>query len=276
MEKATAKTKILPKAGKINFSITFSLEFYFEKATAKTKILPKVGNQFYNIFLTRISNRKSNRQNKDITKSCKTSFEENRLNSNNYSLLHQMMASICQIEEVAKMQVASNFEIDDMEAAVRELDSDPALQRQASLPTDDELDNTLLYRGNLPEPSDQMSPESIAGWMVKRLSRRIYSAVLSGSKALKRYYVMREIMRGTVLVCQRSELDRRRAMAMLHDIQDLSDHSSSNDSEPDPMEDFTSNLPGDETMDLSESIQGDIYDWRERVYGPVEDGVDTP
>ena len=40
-------------------------------------------------------------------------FEENRPNASNYSLLHQMMASICQMEEVAKIQVASSFEIDD-------------------------------------------------------------------------------------------------------------------------------------------------------------------
>ena len=143
------------------------------------------------------------------------------------------MASISQMEEVAKMQVASSFEIDDMEAVVSELDSDFAMQ--ADVPTDSELDGSLLYQGDMPEPSEQMSPESIAGWMVRRLSRRIYSVVISGSKALRRYYVMREIMRGTVLVCQRSGHDRRRAMSMLHDIRDLSDHSSSNDSQRDPM-----------------------------------------
>ena len=138
------------------------------------------------------------------------------------------------------MQVASSFEIDDMEAVVSELDSDFAMQ--ADVPTDKELDDSLLYQGDMPEPSEQMSPESIAGWMVRRPSRRIYSAVVSGSKALRRYYVMREIMRGTVLVCQRSDQDRRRAMSMLRDIRDLSDHSSSNDSQRDPMEDFTSDL----------------------------------
>ena len=87
---------------------------------------------------------------------------------------------------------------------------------------------------------------------------------------------MREIMRGTVLVCQRSELDRRRAMSMLHDIRDLSDHSSSNDSQRDPMEDFTSDLPGDDGMDLSETFQGDIYDCYERIYGPVDDVKGVP
>ena len=201
-------------------------------------------------------------------------FEENRPNSNNYSLLHQMMASISQMEEVAKMQVSSSFEIDDMETVVSELDRDFAMQ--ADVPTDSELDGTLLYQGDMPEPHEQLSPESIAGWMIRRLSRRIYSAVVSGSKVLRRYYVMREIMRGTVLVCQRSERDRRRAMSMLHDIQDLSDHSSSNDSQRDPMEDFTSDLPGDDGMDLSETFQGDIYDCYERIYGPVDDVKGVP
>ena len=44
------------------------------------------------------------------------------------------------------------------------------------------------------------------------------------------YIAMRELMRGTVLICQRSDRDRRRAMWMLHDIRDLSDHSSSDGS----------------------------------------------
>ena len=118
-------------------------------------------------------------------------FEENRPNSNNYSLLHQMMASISQMEEVAKMQVSSSFEIDDMETVVSELDRDFAMQ--ADVPTDSELDGSLLYQGDMPEPHEQLSPESIAGWMIRRLSRRIYSAVVSGSKVLRRYYVMREI-----------------------------------------------------------------------------------
>jgi len=81
------------------------------------------------------------------------SFEENRPNSNNYSLLHQMMASISQMEEVAKMQVASSFEIDDMEAVVSELDSDFAMQ--ADVLTDSELDGSLLYQGDMPEPSSR-------------------------------------------------------------------------------------------------------------------------
>ena len=201
-------------------------------------------------------------------------FEENRPNASNYSLLHQMMASICQMEEVARIQVASSFEIDDVEAVVNDLDSE--LNMQADVPTDSEVDGSLLYQGDMPEPSEPMSPESIAGWTVRRLSRRIYSAVVSGSKALRRYFAMREIMRGTVLVCQRSELDRRRAMSMLHDIRDLSDHSSSNDSQRDPMEDFTSDLPGDDGMDLSETFQGDIYDCYERIYGPVDDVKGVP
>ena len=110
-------------------------------------------------------------------------FEENRPNASNYSLLHQMMASICQMEEVAKIQVASSFEIDDVEAVVNDVDSELAMQ--AEVPTDSEMDSSLLYQGDMPEPSEPMSPESIAGWMVRRLSRRIYSAVVSGSKAFE-------------------------------------------------------------------------------------------
>ena len=203
-----------------------------------------------------------------------SSFEESRPNSNNYGLLHQMMASISQMEEVARVQVSSSLEIDDMDSLINE--QDPELQPNAIMPTDDELDGALLFQGDMPAPNEPMSPESIAGWMVKRLSRRIYFAVLSGSESLKRYYVMREIMRGTVLVCNKSELDRRRALSMLHDIRDLSDHSSSNDSQRDPMEDFTNDIPDDDAIDTHDSFQGDFYDFQERVYGPIDDVRGVP
>ena len=172
------------------------------------------------------------------------------------------------------MQVSSSLEIDGMDSMVNE--QDPELQPESMMPTDDELDGASLYQGDIPAPNEPMSPERIAGWMVKRLSRRIYSAVLSGSQSLKRYYVMREIMRGTVLVCNKSELDRRRALSMLHDIRDLSDHSSSNDSQRDPMEDFTNDIPDDEAMDKHDSFQGDFYDFQERVYGPTDDVRGVP
>ena len=193
-----------------------------------------------------------------------------RSNSGNYSLLHQMMASISQMEEVARVQVSSSLEIDGMDSMINE--QDPELQPETIMPTDDELDGALLYQGDMPAPNEPMSPESIAGWMVKQLSRRSVVWI----RELKRYYVMREIMRGTVLVCNKSELDRRRALSMLHNIRDLSDHSSSNDSQRDPMEDFTNDIPDDEAIDTHDSFQGDFYDFQERVYGPVDDVRGVP
>ena len=43
----------MPKAGEINFSIVVSFEFQLQKATAKTKIMPNVGNInfFMNILI---------------------------------------------------------------------------------------------------------------------------------------------------------------------------------------------------------------------------------
>ena len=204
------------------------------------------------------------------------SFEENRPNSNNCSLLHQMMASISNMEEVAQVQVSSNFEIDGTDVFIDRLNQDPELQPEAEMPTDDERGDAPMYEGEIPAAHEQMSPESIAGWMVKRLTRRISSACVSGSSSLKRYCAMRELMRGTALICQRSEQDRRRAMFMLEDIRDLSDHSSSDASNRDPMEDFIDEFTGDDGMDLSESYQGDFYDFQERVYGPMDASHGTP
>ena len=198
------------------------------------------------------------------------SFEENRSNSSNYSLLHQMMASKSNMEEVAQVQVSSSFEIDGTDVLVERLNQDPELQPEAEMPTNDERGDAPMYEGDIPAAHEQTSPESIAGWMVKRLTRRIYSACVSGSSSLKRYCAMKELMRRTALICQRSEQDRRRAMFIFHDIRDLSDQSSSDASDRDPIEDFIDEFTGDDGMDLSESYQGDFYDFQERVHGPLD------
>ena len=203
-------------------------------------------------------------------------FEENRPNNDSCRLLHQMMSSISNMEEVARVQVADYLETETTTVLVDRMNADPELQPEQELPPEDDLVDAPMYEGPIPEAHEHMSPENIAGWMAKRLSRRIYSACVSGSNALKRHIAMRDLMRGTVLICQRSDRDRRRAMWMLHDIRDLSDHSSSDGSHQDPMDDYIDELPGDENMDLSESYQGEFYDFRERVYGPVDPVRDIP
>ena len=180
-----------------------------------------------------------------------------------------MMSSISNMEEIAQVQVSSNLEFDTTEVLVQRMNRDPELQPESEMMSEDDIDEGPIYEGPIPEPHQQMSPESIAGWMVKRLSRRIYPACVSGTVSLRRYIAMRELMRGTVRICQRSELERRRAMFVLHDIRDLSEHSSSDESNHDPMEKYIE-LLGDDGMDMSESYQGDFYDFQERVYGPMD------
>ena len=62
---------------------------------------------------------------------------------------------------------------------------------------------------------------------------------------------------------------------MLH-IDDLSDHFPSNASENDPYEDFMDGLPADENIDMTESFEGDFYNYQERVYGPLDNKLDVP
>ena len=78
------------------------------------------------------------------------SFEENRPNSNNYSLLHQRMASISNMEEVAQVQISSSFEIDGTDVLVERLNQDPELQPEAEMPTDDERGDAPMYEGDIP------------------------------------------------------------------------------------------------------------------------------
>ena len=202
-------------------------------------------------------------------------FEENRPNSDNYSLLHQMKSAISNMEEVARVQLPEYVDTDTTTVLVSRLNEDPE-QPEQELPPESELVDAPMHEGPIPEPHEPFSPESMAGWMVKRLSRRIYSACVSGSDTMKKYIAMRELMRGTVLICNRSDRDRRRAMWMLHDIRDLSDHSSSDGSHQDPMDDYIDELPGDENIDMSESFQGEYPDFQERVYGPMDPNRGVP
>ena len=70
---------------------------------------------------------------------------------------------------------------------VDRMNADPELQPEQELPPEDELVDAPMCEGPIPEAHEHISPENIAGWMVKWLSRRTYSACVSGSNGLKRY-----------------------------------------------------------------------------------------
>ena len=76
MKKITTKTKILPKARKIKFSITFQVGLSLEKATTgqNQDIARSSKNPIFNCFLINISIAKSNHQNQDIAKTRKIKF----------------------------------------------------------------------------------------------------------------------------------------------------------------------------------------------------------
>ena len=97
-------------------------------------------------------------------------FEENRPNNDSYSLLHQMMSSISNMEEVARVQVADYLETETTTVLVDRMNADPELQPEQELPPESDLVDAPMYEGPIPEAHEHMSPENIAGWMVKRLS----------------------------------------------------------------------------------------------------------
>ena len=123
------------------------------------------------------------------------SFEENRSNWSNYSLLHQMMASINDMEAVAQVQSPGLIEIDGADVLEERLIHDPALQPEEEIPTDDERADAPVFSGELPVADEHGSLENMAGCMIGRLSRRIDSACISGSSSLRRYYAMRKYER---------------------------------------------------------------------------------
>ena len=63
---------------------------------------------------------------------------------------------------------------------------------------------------------------------------------------------------------------------MMLNIADVSDHSSSIASDQVPFGDFMDGVPGDEGMDMTESYQGDLYDYQACVYGPLDSTRGVP
>ena len=111
------------------------------------------------------------------------SFEENRPNARNYSLLHQMMASITDSEAVARFQSPNMNDIESVDAVEERLLNDPSLQPEEEIATDEERAEAPVFPGGLPSADEHGSPENMAGWMIKRLSRRIWNACINGYSA---------------------------------------------------------------------------------------------
>lgn len=100
-----------------------------------------------------------------------------------------------------------------------------------------------MWQGDLPDAEVEGSPESVAMWIVRRLTRRLVMSRVEGKPAMCRYMAMRETMRDVIRACGRSTYNRSRAMVMMHEVTDLSFHESSVSDAPDSFEYMFNGIP---------------------------------
>ena len=129
-----------------------------------------------------------------------------------------------------------------------------------------------IWDGDIPASDQPGSPESIAKWMIRRLTRRIVVCCVDRRPAMCRYMAMRETMRDVVRACSRSLFNRSRAMVMMHEITDLSEHESSLDGElQDPFRYMFGSLPDGDHLYEQILLNDDDYEVNAvRAHGPLD------
>jgi len=147
------------------------------------------------------------------------------------------------------------------------------LEPEGEEPTAEEVaeQGIRLWQGELPEPETRGSPESVAKWMIKRLTRRIVLGCVEGRPAMCRHMAMRETMRDVLRACSRSSYNRSRAMVMMHEVTDLSFHESSSSEAPDPFEYMVDGLPDGQRLWANVTLDSDDFEENDRrAHGPLD------
>lgn len=97
------------------------------------------------------------------------------------------------------------------------------LEPEGEEPSAEEIEEhgIRMWQEELPDAGVEGSPESMAMWMIRRLTRRIVLSCVERRPAMCRYMAMRKTMRDVVRACGRSAYNRSRAMVMMHEVTDL-------------------------------------------------------
>ena len=127
-----------------------------------------------------------------------------------------------------------------------------------------------VWDGAIPDADQPGCPESMAKWMIHRLTRRIVVSCVERRPAMCRYMAMRETLRDVLRGCSRSQFNRPRAMVMMHEIEDLSEHESSVDDAPqDPFRYMFSGIPDGDHLYEQILLDDDDYVNAQRAHGPL-------
>ena len=130
-----------------------------------------------------------------------------------------------------------------------------------------------VWQEALPGADQPGSLESMGKWMIHRLTRRIVVSCAERRPAMCRYMAMRETLREVLRSCSRSQFNRSRAMVMVHEIEDLSEHESSvNDAPQDPFQYMFSGIPDGDHLYEQFLLDDDEYEVNaQRAHGPLDE-----
>ena len=140
---------------------------------------------------------------------------------------------------------------------------DDALRQDDAIP-----DSSIHFEGDMSDAFESGSPEHMGLWMSERLRRRIWSRVVKGGD-LKHYMMMIGLLEGLVKKCSQSELNRRRCMHMMLNIDDLSSHESSDCEDKTYLDEFLEGIPTDDNLACVETFGSEGYEENfDRDLGP--------
>ena len=97
---------------------------------------------------------------------------------------------------------------------------------------------------------------------------------------------MNFIMKDVVKKCAQSEMNRRRCMKIMMNVDDLSEHESTDDEDKTFLHEFLEGIPTADYLDYTETFQNDLEDYDEnldrdlgpgdRFYGAPENTLNNP
>ena len=204
-------------------------------------------------------------------------YERNGITTGEADHMTLMHRSIGEMESVLLERGGSILAIQDegQERIYQNFADNLSLEPDMEEPSAEEIAGRgmRLWQDAIPD-ADQPGPrESMAMWMIRRLTRRIVMSCVGGRPAMCRYMAMRETLRNVLRACARSYYNRSRAMVMMHEVTDLSEHSSSVDDAPqDPFHYMFTGIPDGEHLYEQIFLDDDDHEVNaRRAHGPLDE-----
>ena len=196
-------------------------------------------------------------------------YERNGITTGEADQMNLMHRSISEMESVLLERGGSILAIQDegQGRMYQNFADNLSLEPDMEEPSAEEVAerNIRLWQDAIPDASQPGSPESMAMWMIRRLTRRIVMCCVERSPAMCTYMAIR--------ARARSDYNRSKALVMMHEVTDLSEHSSSvDDALEDPLHYMFTGIPDGEHLYEQILLDDDDHEVSaQRAHGPLDE-----